>query len=115
MTGEAWNAGRLPAGATVVAAADTARRATEADLVQPMVNTLQRAVDWDMVNHPPHYTAGKVECIDALEAATVGLTGIDAVCTAAAIKYLWRWKQKGGTEDLKKARWYINRLLGESA
>jgi hypothetical protein len=68
----------------------------------------------DMVNHPPHYTAGKVECIDALEAATTGLNGIDAVCTAAAIKYLWRWKFKGGHEDLKKARWYINRLVGEA-
>jgi hypothetical protein len=65
----------------------------------------------DMVNHPPHYTAGKVECVEALEAATVGLTGIEAVCTAAAIKYLWRWKQKNGKEDLEKAIWYINRLI----
>lgn len=69
----------------------------------------------DKVNHPSHYTAGKVECIDALEAATTGLTGIEAVCTANAIKYLWRWKFKGGQEDLRKARWYINRLLGENA
>lgn len=67
----------------------------------------------DAVNHPSHYTAGKVECIDALEAATTGLQGIEAVCTANAIKYLWRWKQKGGKQDLEKARWYINRLLGE--
>lgn len=67
----------------------------------------------DNVNSPRHYTAGKVECIDALEAATQGLEGIEAVCTANAIKYLWRWKRKNGTEDLKKARWYINKLLGE--
>ena len=67
--------------------------------------------DSSMVDRPPHYTAGKIECIDALESATIGLIGIDAVCTAAAIKYLWRWKSKGGTEDLEKARWYINRLL----
>jgi hypothetical protein len=66
----------------------------------------------DNVNHPSHYTAGKVECIDALEAATTGLEGIEAVCTASAIKYLWRWKLKGGAEDLKKARWYIDHLLG---
>jgi hypothetical protein len=65
----------------------------------------------DPVNHPSHYTAGKVECIDALEAATVNLTGIEAVCTANAIKYLWRWKQKNGVEDLKKAKWYIDRLI----
>lgn len=74
---------------------------------------VRQGVQEEIVNHPPHYTTGKVECIDALEAATVGLTGIEAVCTANAIKYLWRWKKKGGPEDLKKARWYINRLLGE--
>lgn len=65
----------------------------------------------DNVNHPQHYTAGVIECIDALEAATEGLTGIEAVCTANAIKYLWRWKRKNGAEDLQKAQWYIGRLL----
>lgn len=67
----------------------------------------------DNVNHPAHYASGKIECIDALEAATQNLTGIEAVCTANAIKYLWRWKAKGGKQDLEKARWYINRMLGE--
>ena len=65
----------------------------------------------DNVNHPKHYTKGNVECIDALESATSDLHGIEAVCTANAIKYLWRWKQKDGVESLKKARWYINRLI----
>ena len=57
----------------------------------------------DMVNHPAHYTAGGIECIEGLAAATNGLEGIEAVCTANAIKYLWRWKYKNGVEDLKKA------------
>jgi len=65
----------------------------------------------DKVNHPSHYTSGNVECIDAIESATVNLTGIEAVCTANAIKYLWRWKQKNGVEDLRKAKWYISRLI----
>lgn len=65
----------------------------------------------DNVNHPNHYTNGGIECIDALEAATKGLTGIEAVCTANAIKYLWRWKLKNGIEDLKKAKWYIDHLI----
>lgn len=65
----------------------------------------------DKVNHPAHYNQGAVECIDALEAATANLTGGEAFATASAIKYLWRWKQKGGAEDLKKARWYIDRLI----
>lgn len=71
----------------------------------------EKIVVKDTVNHPEHYTAGKVECIDALEAATSGLTGIEAVCTANAIKYLWRWKLKNGAEDLNKAKWYIDRLI----
>src|SRR5574344_2411897 len=65
----------------------------------------------ETVNHPSHYTQGGVECIDALEAATEDLTGIEAVCTANAIKYLWRWKRKNGVEDLQKAVWYIKRLI----
>ena len=64
----------------------------------------------DPVNHPSHYS-GKVECIDCLEAATEGLIGIEAVCTANAIKYLYRWKRKNGKEDLLKAQWYINHLI----
>ena len=69
-------------------------------------------IDKDNIN-PQHYTSGKVECIDALEAATANLSGIEAVCTANAIKYLWRWKQKNGVEDLKKARWYLDRLIAK--
>lgn len=67
----------------------------------------------DMVNHPFHYTQGGIECIDALKAATVSKTGIEAVCTANAIKYLWRYEEKNGIEDVKKARWYIDRLIKE--
>ena len=67
----------------------------------------------DNVDRPAHYNQGKVECIEALESATTGLTGIEAVCTANAIKYLWRWKGKNGVEDLEKARWYIERLIAK--
>lgn len=67
----------------------------------------------DMVNHPSHYNQGGIECIDALKAATVSKTGIEAVCTANAIKYLWRYEEKNGIEDVKKARWYIDRLIRE--
>jgi hypothetical protein len=67
----------------------------------------------DMVNHPSHYMQGNIECIDALKAATVNLRGIEAVCTANAIKYLWRWKEKNGYQDLEKAKLYINKLIEE--
>lgn len=67
----------------------------------------------DNVNHPSHYTQGGVECIDAITAATVNKTGIEAVCTANVIKYLWRYEGKNGLEDVKKAQWYLNRLIAE--
>jgi len=72
--------------------------------------TMSDAGKGDPTN-PSHYTAGAVECIDGIEAATVGLTGIEAFCTGNAIKYLWRWKRKNGAEDLRKAKWYVDRLL----
>jgi hypothetical protein len=68
---------------------------------------------YDNVEHPTHYTQGGIECIDALKAATVGKTGIEAVCVANAIKYLWRYEKKNGIEDVKKSKWYIERLLKE--
>jgi len=95
------------------------------DIITPNSEFSLFNIDWDFskedslfgynmeekINHPAHYTQGSIECIDALEAATVNLTGIDAVCTANSIKYLWRWKQKGGVDDLKKAKWYLDKLI----
>ena len=66
----------------------------------------------DLVNHPSHYTAGKVECIDAIESAVTGLDGVEAVLTGQAIKYMWRWSKKNGVQDLEKAEWYLKRLIG---
>ena len=68
----------------------------------------------DKINHPQHYTNGKVECIDAIESATADLKGIEAVCVANVIKYVWRFKLKNGTEDLMKAKWYLERLMARS-
>lgn len=65
----------------------------------------------DNVNHPSHYNAGGIECIEAIESAVCNLKGIEAFCTGNAIKYLWRWKHKNGIEDLKKAKWYLDKLV----
>lgn len=65
----------------------------------------------DNINHPAHYTAGNVECIDAIDAATTGLNGAEAYNTGQVIKYIWRWKRKNGLEDLRKCRWYLDRLI----
>lgn len=69
--------------------------------------------DFDVVNHPSHYTKGRIECIDAIDSATAGKSGIEAVCVANVIKYLFRYEEKNGLEDVKKAQWYLNKLISE--
>jgi len=69
-----------------------------------------RQLDVDMVNSPPHYTAGDIECIDAIRAA-LGPEGFKAFCRGNAIKYNWRSSLKNGVEDIEKARWYMDKLI----
>ena len=66
----------------------------------------------DQVNRPAHYTSGGIECIDAMQAA-FGAEVVKDFCLCNAFKYLWRHRSKNGVEDLKKARWYLNRLIEE--
>lgn len=66
----------------------------------------------DSIN-PDHYQRDGMECIDAISAAVQNLSGVDAFCTGAAIKYLWRWDEKGGAEDLRKAVWFINYIADQ--
>lgn len=69
--------------------------------------------DNDIINSPRHYLNDRFdfETIDVIEAYTDGLDGIEAVCTGNALKYICRWHKKNGVEDLRKAAWYINRLI----
>lgn len=69
----------------------------------------------DCVNHPSHYCAGCVECIEGIKAALGD--EFTAYCQGNVLKYVWRWKHKGGVEDLRKAqvylRWMIEAVEGE--
>lgn len=67
----------------------------------------------DNVNHPKHYTQGKFECIDAIEEITKPLDKFEAYLVGTILKYLWRFKFKNGLEDLKKARWYLDKLINK--
>jgi hypothetical protein len=67
-------------------------------------------VQSDQVNHPPHYTDGGIECIEAIEAALTD-EEFRGYCKGNLIKYGWRERMKGGTESLKKAQWYLDRLI----
>jgi len=61
----------------------------------------------DNVNNPPHYTQGKIECIEAIQSALTE-EEFRGYCKGNAIKYIWREKHKGGDESLAKAMWYLN-------
>ncbi len=68
----------------------------------------------DPVERPSHYTAGNIECIDAIKAATTQ-EEFEGFLRGNVLKYLWRCNLKSNkTEDLNKARWYLNRLIEET-
>ena len=65
----------------------------------------------DNINHPKHYADGvSIECIEAMEIA-FGEIPVKDFCLCNAFKYLWRFKNKNGLEDLDKAMWYVDRFL----
>lgn len=65
----------------------------------------------DTINHPSHYTdGGMIECIDAIE-ASLSYEEFRGYCKGNIQKYIWRERMKGGVESLKKAAWYIDRLI----
>lgn len=65
------------------------------------------------VNHPSRYNKGGIEVIDIVEAYTKDLNGLEAFNIGNAIKYICRYKDKNGIEDLRKATWYINDTIEE--
>lgn len=66
----------------------------------------------DNVNHPAHYqTKSGLEVIDIIAAVTEDLKGEEAYDIGNAEKYIARYKKKNGNEDLKKAVWYLQRVI----
>ena len=63
----------------------------------------------DFVNKPPHYTKGAVETIEAIESA-LG-EGFEFYLQGNIMKYIWRYTHKNQIEDLKKAQWYLSKLI----
>ena len=64
----------------------------------------------DLVNHPPHYTKGSIECIDAME-AMLGRDGMIAYLRGTIMKYNWRLLHKENpAQDRAKMEWYTARL-----
>ena len=64
----------------------------------------------DIISHPPHYETDGIECIDAMQ-ITQGTAAVMDFCICNAFKYLWRFRRKGGLEDIKKAKWYLSKYI----
>ena len=62
------------------------------------------------VEHPSHYTQGGIECIKAIE-ASMSPEGFQDYCKGNVMKYIWRWREKNGLEDLKKAQVYLGWMI----
>ena len=64
----------------------------------------------DLINSPSHYASTSIECIDAIK-AQLSEEEFKGYLKGNIVKYIWREKQKGQKESLKKAKWYLDRLL----
>ena len=65
----------------------------------------------DVVNSPSHYKSGGIEAIEGIE-ASMGPEAYAGYLKGNIMKYMWRYERKGKpVEDLKKARWYLDRLI----
>ena len=64
----------------------------------------------DLVNAPPHYRQGDIECIDAIRAMLTP-EEFRGFVKGNVVKYCWRERHKGGDESLAKADWYLGRLV----
>lgn len=99
---------------TATQAENLAKRYSIEDLacdIEPMSLSDVAVRLYDAVNHPEHYNQGGIEFIDALESAQ-SEEEHNGYLQGNAMKYLWRYQHKGkALEDLKKARWYLNRLI----
>lgn len=71
---------------------------------------IMELINYDNVNHPAHYNVGNYESIDVM-VATQGAEAVKNFCICNAFKYIYRHKFKNGTEDIKKAIWYLNKYV----
>ena len=79
------------------------------EYVEPFVSV----EDSDPVNRPSHYTAGGIECIDAIK-ASMSTEAFLGFLKGNVQKYMWRYEKKvAPVEDLKKAQWYLSKLIEE--
>ena len=79
----------------------------------PLEEDAATAKQHDPVNSPSHYASGGIECIDAIK-ASMSHEAFLGYLKGNVQKYMWRYEKKvNPSEDLKKARWYLDKLIEE--
>ncbi|HEU4589395.1 MAG TPA: DUF3310 domain-containing protein [Steroidobacteraceae bacterium] len=90
------------------------KRPTPKPSIEELADALAN-IGGDLVNHPPHYMRGGLECVDIVEAMAEGWEPQTALRLGQAVQYVFRHAHKGnhrdGTQDLKKAIWWIQREI----
>jgi hypothetical protein len=67
----------------------------------------------DNINHPKHYNNSPAHCECGRRIECIDITRHMGFNLGNAVKYIWRYADKNGLEDLKKAAWYLNDLIKE--
>ena len=80
------------------------------DIIIEQERDIELEKERDMINNPTHYNTGEIECIDALDSMLTSEEFIGYL-RGNSLKYRWRFRYKNGTEDLKKAEWYLSRYV----
>lgn len=70
----------------------------------------EATTDDNSVDHPAHYNQGKYECIEVMR-EVFGDLAVKNFCHLNAFKYVWRANEKNGIEDIKKARFYLDKMV----
>jgi hypothetical protein len=82
----------------------------EEKMVMNYIASIQNKLPEDKVNNPSHYTQGGIETIDYLK-AKLSKEEFIGFCKGNVFKYLSREALKNGKEDMKKAQWYLNKMI----
>ena len=87
------------------------RKAETVPVVTEQAETEQSETEHDAVQHPKHYCKGGIECLDVIK-AVLG-DKYEGFLAGNVIKYIFRYRDKNGVEDCKKAAFYLEKLIQE--
>lgn len=80
------------------------------DLIKNIANNNNNNNNSDIINKPEHYHKGGIDVISFIKDKISG-EALEGFYQVNVIKYITRYKDKNGIEDLKKAEFYLKKLI----